>query len=448
MSELPNISGPSAPAAIATQPVTTSRPLRLGFWALGLGLLGLGVWAAWAPLDEGVSASATVAIETRRNTIQHFSGGIVRQVSVKEGQSVKAGETLLELDDGMARANLESVRQNYLGLRAEESRLLAERAGNTQIEFHPDLLAASDEAQVQQHLSAQRSLFAARRAALESERRGAEHSIAALQAQIAGYGDMLSSRQTQQQVLADQTTNLRMLAEQGYAPRNQVLQLEQSRAELSAVIADLIANRQRAEKGIAEIRQRIAQREQEYLKEVSTQLAAVRREVQAGAERQSALEAELTRVQITSPVDGQVVGLAVTAVGGVLSPGQKLMDIVPNVGPLLLDAKIPPHVIDRVRRGSPADIRLSAFAHAPDLVLPATVVSISSDVVTENTPAGAVSYYLARLQISDVGQQRLGDRQLQPGMPAEVVIKTGERSLLTYLLHPLRKRMAAAMIEE
>ena len=426
----------------------TRRPIRLGFGVLVLGFGSALLWAGLAPLDEGVPATATISIETRRNTIQHFNGGVVRQVFVKDGQHVKAGDDLLLLGDSQAQANLASVRQNYFGLRASESRLLAEQAGVGMIDFHSDLRAASGEPTVKQHMAVQLELFNARRSALRSELQAGEEGIASLQAQIAGFVDMARNRQSQSRLMADQLGNLRTLAEQGYAPRSQLLQLEQAQAELQSVMAELEANTRRARKGIDEARQHLAQRQQEYLKEVATQLADIRREVQAGQEKLHALREELARVRIQSPVDGQVVGLAITAVGGVVSPSQRLMDIVPQGQPLLLDARIPPHIIDKVRLGAMADVRFTGFSHAPDLVVGAEVVSLAGDAVTESTPAGTVSYYLARLQITPDGKRLLGSHVLQPGMQAEVLVKTGERSMLTYLMHPLTKRLASAMKEE
>lgn len=193
---------------------------------------------------------------------------------------------------------------------------------------------------------------------------------------------------------------------------------------------------------------RKAQRQQEALKESAAQLAEVRREVQAGREKLDAMVAELGRVKIKSPVDGQVVGLALGSVGGIAAPGQKLMDIVPDSEGVVLEAKIPTNVIDRVRKGEAVDVRFTGFAHTPQLVVDAVLTSLSGDIITEQTPAGAMSYYLARVQITPAGLKQLGERTMQPGMQAEVLLKTGERSLLTYLLHPLTKRIAASMKEE
>jgi protease secretion system membrane fusion protein len=202
----------------------------------------------------------------------------------------------------------------------------------------------------------------------------------------------------------------------------------------------------RARSAILEVRQRMQTLRAEYRKEVETQLADVQREVEAEEQRYIAMEDELRRTEITAPASGQVVGLAVQSPGAVIGPGQKIMDIVPKDEQLMLDAQVPPHLIDRVELGQPVDVRFSAFAHSPQLVVEGTVHSLSSDILMDE--AMQIPYYLARVAITPDGMTTLGKRQLQPGMQAEVVIRTGARSLLTYLLHPLTKRMAASMKEE
>jgi len=426
----------------------TRSVIRLGIWTLIVGFGAFLIWAAFAPLDEGVPVSAVVSIETKRKTIQHLSGGIVEKVVVREGQQVKAGDLLVELNEGSTRANFEAIRQNYMAQRAAESRLLAEVSGHAKIDFHADLKVAEKDPVIQQHITTQTQLFEARKAALASELAAIKENIAALNAQLAGIDQQLQSRKLQADKQAEQLKNLRELANEGYAPKNTVLQMEQTQAELRAMLADLKANRLKTQRAIAEMSMREAQRKQEALKESASQLAEVRKEVQAGREKLEASGDELARVKITAPVDGQVVNISIASVGGVVTPGQKLMDIVPDSEGVLLDAKIQPQMVDRVRPGDQADIRFSAFAHSPQLVVEAVIKSISKDAVTETTAMGNVAYYTARVQITPEGLIQLGEHHLQAGMPAEVLIKTGERSLLTYLLHPLMKRVAGAMTEE
>ncbi len=423
-----------------------SRAGRIGLWTLAIGFGGFLLWAAVAPLDEGVPGAGMVAIDTKRKTVQHLTGGIIKEVLVREGQMVEQGQLLIRLDPAMAQANYESSRQRYLGLRATQARLMAEQSGAKSLNFHPDLQTAAADPLIQQQMQNQEQLFMTRNRLLRADLQSLEENILGQQGMLQAYEQMLQSRQSQRNLLNDELKHLRGLVSEGYAPRNKQLELERLVADSSTAIADLQGNMLRAQRSIAELRQRILSRQQEQRKEIETQLADVDREVLAEQEKFKALADELDRMEIKSPAAGQVVGLVAPTVGGVVQPGQKLMDIVPGDAALLLEAHVAPHLIDRVQSGLLVDVRFSSFAHSPQLVVEGKVQSISSDLLTD--PQTQMGYYLARVEVTPEGMKRLGKRQLQPGMPVEVVFKTGERSSLTYLLHPLTKRIAASMTEE
>lgn len=436
-----------APGAMKSEAQSDAgRPGRIGLWALAIGFGGFLVWAALAPLDEGVPATGMVAIDTKRKAVQHLSGGIVQEVLVREGDEVKEGQLLIRLDSAVARANHEAVRQRYLGLRATQGRLLAERSGQAAIAFHPDLVAASTDPLIRQQMQNQEQLFQTRRSLLRSDLQSIEESIQGQEGLLVAYKGMLDNRASQLVLINEELGHLRGLVREGYAPRNRQLEMERMVADTSTAIADLRGNTERARRSIGEMRQRAMSRQQEYRKEVETQLAEVSRDVLSDNEKLRAVTDDLARTEIKAPADGQVVGLAAQTVGGVVQAGQKLMDIVPKDAPLLLEAHVAPHLIDRVHTDLPVDVRFSSFAHSPQLVVDGKVVSISADLLTE--PQTNVTYYLARVEVTPEGLKRLGKRQLQPGMPVEVIFKTGERSMLTYLLHPLTKRLAASMTEE
>ena len=425
----------------------TSSVSRAGLWVLGLGFGGFLLWAAFAPLDEGVPTQGMVTIDTKRKTVQHLSGGIVKEVLVHEGQQVKEGEPLLRLDAAVARANYESVRQRYLGYRAMQSRLFAEQAGSAAIDFHPDVKAAMNDPLIKQQIVTQQQLIQARRAALTADLQGIEENIQGLKEQLGSYQNILVQRRNQLSLLNEELNNVRGMVKEGYAPRNRQLELERMVAESNAAIADLVGNSLRVNRQVAELGQRSMARKQEYRKEIESQLADITRETQSDAEKFVAVAADLDRMEIKAPANGQVVGLTVQTVGAVLQPGQKLLDVVPDNQSLLLEAHIPPHLIDKVQSGLPADIRFNTFAHSPQLVVEGKILSVSGDLLSD-PQAPQFAYYLARVQVTPAGMKTLGQRQMQPGMPVEIVIKTGERSLLTYLIHPLTKRMAASLKEE
>jgi protease secretion system membrane fusion protein len=364
---------------------------------------------------------------------------------------VEAEQPLIRLSDNILRADWQQVRQQYFGLRAAEGRLIAEQLGSTQIAFSPDLLeAANDDPEIARHVSVQKQLVQSRRSAIGASVASIRESIRGLEGQIEAQRQMIVEREQQRSILKEQLTGIRDLVKEGYAPRNQQLELERDLAENSASLADLQGRQMTARQSILELRQRTLSQESEFRKDVDTELANVRRDVGGLAERFNSLSKQLTDTLIRSPAAGQVVGLAVQTVGAVIGPGQKIMDIVPEDESLIVESHIPPHLIDRVRTGDDVDARFSAFAHSPQLVVGGKIVSISQDVLANPQPiAGALNeYYLARVAITPEGVKKLGNRKMQPGMQVEVVIKTGERTMLTYLLHPLLKRVAASMKEE
>lgn len=439
-STLPGLPSKSKPAANA------GRAARIGLWTLGIGFGGFLLWAALAPLDEGVPSQGMVTIETKSKPVQHLTGGIVKQVLVREGDMVKEGQTLIELDEAVARANYESVRQRYLGYRAMQGRLVAEQTGAGKIDFHPDLKEAASDPLIRTQMTTQEQLFQARRSALRAELQSIEEGLQGQQASLQTYEGMAASRRNQLALLQDELKHTRELVKEGYTPRNRQLELERAQADSQTAIVDTQGYIVRARHSMAEYRQRGIARQQEYRKEVETQLAEVTREVQSDAEKIVAVKADLERTDIKAPAAGQVVALAVQSPGSVVQPGQKLMDIVPAGEALILETRIDPHLIDKVQTGLLTDVRFTAFSHSPQLVVQGKVISISGDVLHEQQ-TGA-SYYLARVAVTPEGMEVLGKRRMHPGMPAEVIIKTGERSLLTYLLSPLTKRLAASMKEE
>ena len=447
--QLTNPAQTALPAMVEDE-VNTQKPIRLGAAVLVVGFGAFLLWAGFAPLDQGVPASGTVAIETRKKTIQHSTGGVVKDVLVKEGQWVKEGEVLMEVSDTQARANNETIRQAYLSQRAVEARLEAELQNSSSIHFGSDMTINKADPFVQQLMLTQQNLFAARRASFVAEVSALEQSIQALKDQLWGVDQSLTNRLVQIQLQEKHLKSIKTLAEEGYAPKNQVLQMEQTQTELKTALSDLKSNQARLSRSIEESQFRMAQRKQDYLKDAMGQLAEVKKEVQAGKERLNATNEELARTQIKSPVEGQVVGMSISATGGVVMAGQKLMDVVPKSEALLIDAKVLPHIIDKVHTGMDVSVRFNTFANTPQLVVPGKLMALSSDVISDPNAgmAGVSSYYLGRVEITPEGLKILGSRVLQPGMPTEVLFKVGERTLLNYIMYPLTKRIAASLKEE
>ncbi len=421
------------------------RSIRWGLLLLALGFFGFMIWALVAPLDEGVPAPGTVVVDTKRKTVQHLTGGIVREILVREAQHVKTGDVVIRLDDGMARANYQAARQQYFALRGLEGRLVAEQKSAAAIQFHPDLQSAGGDSAAVEHMNMQRQLFASRRAALQGEQAILAQSLDAMRESMPGAKAQLESKQAQLKLVREQLVGTRELAKDGYLPRNRWYEEERLAADLAGSAGDITASIARIQSNIAELEMRVLQRKREFQRDVEAQLADTMREAQVAGERMRAAQEELARLEIRAPADGMVVGLAAHTVGGVVAPGARLMDVVPLDSLLTLDVRVEPQLIDRIRADLPADIRIQAFLDNPNLMIEGRVLSVSADLVVEQ--ANVPPFYLARIGVTPAGMKELGRRQLQPGMQAEVVIKTGERTLMTYLLRPLIQRLATAMRE-
>jgi protease secretion system membrane fusion protein len=426
-------------------PTDVKRALRIGFFMLAVGFGGFVLWAALVPLDEGVPSPATIVIETHNVQIQHATGGVVSQVAVREGQKVNKGDLLLKLTDVDTKAGLDSTRIQWISMRASEARLIAEQTGAPKIGYPPDLMVLRNEPIAQQQMQLQAELFATRRRALAAELSALGQQTAATQANLAGIKQSLVAREQQLTLIEDELAGVRQMVADGYTARTRQNELERQAADVRASLADQRGNQARLVESLAEVRLRQQQRQQEYRREVETQLSEVRRDAGAQGEKLKSATESQDRSVIRAPVAGSVVALAVQTAGGVIAPGAKLMEIVPDDAKLVLEAQIATNLIDRIHSGMPADIHLHAFTNLPQLVLPGRVVTISANSITD--PATRMSYYLARVEVTQEALKKLQGRELQPGMPADVVIKTGERTMLNYLLRPLLKRFSESMKE-
>jgi protease secretion system membrane fusion protein len=421
---------------------------RLAMSILGFGLGGFLLFAALVPLDEGVPTHGVVVIDTKRKVVQHISGGIVKEVLVREGQLVKKDEPLIRLGSSTVKANFETIRQQYYSLKAIEARLIAEQIGSKNINFDPVLLkAVKEDPKLNSQILIQNQLLIARQASLRS-------AIGILRETSLGYESMVKSsaeigqnKFKQLESLEHEFKGIRDLVSQGFLPQNKLQEFERNIAEIKSQIADNSSNQIRAKQSILEFKQRELSALSEHQREIEQQLSELRPDLQSMTEKFKAVSEELQGIEIKSPVEGQVVGLTVQTIGSVIQPAQKIMDIVPNQEELILETKIPPNLIDRIKLNDDVDVRFSGFSDTPQLVVSGVLSTISADTISEpnsNNPP----YYLARVTITAEGLKKLGERKMQPGMMVEVVIKTGSRTLLNYLIHPLIKRISASMKEQ
>lgn len=444
----PVLEGIAATAQDPAQHVDTDEtsPLRWGLWALGIGFGGFLLWAGLAPLDAGVTSPGTVVVASNRKTIQHQTGGTVERILVQEGSQVKQGDPLIQLNSTDARSQLGIAETQFISAKAVESRLLAERVGSAQISYDPSLAAYASDPRFEQAKALQNQLFATRRASLNSEIGMLNEQVAGLNEQLKGYQSLKSSRQSQSKWMGDELRGVRDLAKEGYVPKNRMFQLERNAADIDGALSETIANIGRTQNAIAETKLRVLARKQAQQKEIESQLTDVQKETQALGERITALKYTLERTDIRSPINGVVVGLTVHTVGGVITPGAHIMDVVPQGEPLIVEAQINPDTISKVNVGLPVDITFPALDRHTTPNIPGTVLTVSADRLTEQRTG--VPYYLARIKVTDEGMKLIGKQQIKPGMPAAVVVKTGERSMLNYLVKPLFDRMIFAFKED
>ncbi|NBT82624.1 MAG: HlyD family type I secretion periplasmic adaptor subunit [Betaproteobacteria bacterium] len=298
-----------------------------------LGVGGFLAWAALAPLDEGIHASGTLIVDSKRKTVQNSSPGVVREIHIKEGEVVKADQLLITMDPTQARAQREIADSLYLSARASESRLLAEQQFKAQITFPSDLIQRENQAAVSLILNSQRQLFDARRNALASELGAYRESIAGLQSQLKGLEEVQVQRGLQVQTLQREVESLTPLVQDGLYARNRLQELERQLANARASLADGLSTMARIGNQMAEIKLRITQREQEFRKDLETQLSEASKEARAQAERLIALDDELRRTEVRSPVNGAIVGLSVTTRGAVLPAASRILDVIGSAAP-------------------------------------------------------------------------------------------------------------------
>lgn len=419
---------------------------RLGWLIVILGFGGFLLWALIAPLDQGVPLSGNVAVATNRKVIQYQSGGTVDSILVRDGDQVKAGQVLLKMNSVQVKSALDIAKTQFYTAKATEARLLAERENAKDIVFPSSLLEAKSIPQVANNMVVQQQLFSSRRLSLQSELAAADETIAGLHFQLTGLEESMQSKKQQQVFLKEQLESVRELSKDGYVARNRLLDLERTYAQVNGSISEDIGNIGRAKRQIAELTLRKSQRQQDYQKEVRTILTDVQKEAEALQSRLTALQYDFDNVDVKAPVDGTIVGLSVFTTGAVVPSGFKLMELVPLGDALIIEGQLPVNLIDKVHKGLPVELIFSAFNSNKTPHIPGIVTHVSADRSIDER-SGA-PYYKVRAEVAPDGLKKLANHQIRPGMPVEMIVKTGERTMMNYLMRPLLDRAASAMKEE
>ncbi|MFJ3372236.1 HlyD family type I secretion periplasmic adaptor subunit [Pseudomonas sp. NPDC086251] len=423
------------------------KPVRWGMLLMLAGLGGFLLWSWLAPLDAGVVATGTVKVTSNRKAVQHLSGGTVEAILVREGDAVKKGQEVVRLDSLRAAAEQGAVSAQYIVSKTVENRLEAERDGRAVVNFDPELLKRfGNDYRLVAAMDLQQRLLDTRRAGLAGEISILQENLAASAVQLNGLQQVYGARASQINFLNQELKGTRVLAAEGYVPRNRLLELERSNADLSAGQAENLNNIARVRSQTTEIKLRILQRQHDYLKEVESQLTDTAKENTTLADRLRALDYEVTHTVIRSPIDGMVQSLSIATIGGIIQPGFKIMEIVPDNEPLQVDAMIPVQAIDKMVPGLAVDIAFPAFNHARTPNIPGRVKTVSADRLLDEE--SKQPFYLAQVEVTPDGMSLLGSNHIRPGMPASVTIKTGERNLLSYLLKPMLERVDSAFKEQ
>jgi protease secretion system membrane fusion protein len=412
---------------------------------------GLGIffiWALLAPLDEGIPARGTVVVESMRKSVTHVTGGTVSAIHVTENQNVKEGDLLISLGSAKAQSAYDSVAQEYVGAAAKLARLNAEQVLANEIEFTDELVRFAEEIGRLDVLKAQLNFFHMRRKTLLGEQAILKETIHASGIQAQGLHQQHDAKARQYELLQQEIAAMRPLVEAGYSSRNALLELERRFAEMSSVKTELRTRAAKESSTSAELRLRQLQRQQEFLRDVDQGITETRREMLVLQEKLNDAKIDLDMKKIRAPVTGQVVALQVHTVDASISGGAKILDIVPENETLLIDVQVPVQNIASIFVGMPTDVRITAFILEPQLVVRGTLLSISTDVHDEQKPPPAMPYYKGRVAITPEGMALLKGRQLRPGMSVEVLIKTGERSFMSYVMRPLMKQLFYALKEQ
>lgn len=439
----------TAPDGTSKASADFGPPFGVGLTLCGFAIIALfcGAFAGWsvlAPIEGAVVASGVVAVESNVRTVQHLEGGIVEAILVREGDSVKAGDVLVRLGSTHPMAALNEVQAQYFEARATEARLVAERDGLDRIELPPELRDKVGDQAVQAAIAGQESIFASRRSLLSDRLDILERTQNALTSEIDGLQGQIGSAERQLALIEEELVNANQLLDRGLMEAPRVLALRRTQADLEGTISQHRAAIGVAQQRVEEARLRMAELKATMANEVEEQLRETRARAYELGQRLGAAQDIMDRTTIRSPIAGTVVGLNVHTIGGVIAAGQPLLDVVPLNDKLVVQATIDPLDIDQVSVGLPATIWLSALNRRTQTGIEGTVRTVSADRLTD--PRTGLAYYLARVEMEAEAVERSAV-PLQAGMGADVMIKTGARTVWDYLSAPIVRSLSFALRE-
>jgi HlyD family type I secretion membrane fusion protein len=432
----------------ADVPRQTHLPTTAGFLAIMLFVAGFGYWANTALIAGAVITSGAFVTTGQNKIIQHLEGGVIREIRVHEGDIVEQGQTLIELDPTAPKAELDRLILRHMRSEAMEARLVAEIRDEPQVTFPADLSARRNDPDLRSIVGAQQLTFDAWRKNLEADIAALKDSISAIRERITAAETQKQAVQRQMQLIGEELTNKSALLPEGLVRKPEILALQRAQAGLQGEVGKLEGEIGEAKEQIAKTQQQIISMRTAAIKEAVEQLHQTRAEIADFRERIRSQQGVLDRVNITAPVRGIVVKLRYHTTGGVIEPGKNIMEILPLRDSLIIEVRVRPQDIDHVKIGQEASIRLTALNRRTTPTLLGKVSYVSADALPDDlqTVQGR-EVYVVRIELDENQPPPMQDFKPKPGMPAEVYIKTAERTFFEYLMQPVKDSMARAFRE-
>ena len=420
-------------------------PFLLGCAVIGFCVVGLAAWGGSAPLAGAAIATGQVVVESYRKTIQHLEGGIVREIKVADGDTVQPGEVLVRLDDTKARTTLDSLRGRYFASRAQEARLIAERDEASEIGF-PDELLQSKNPAAAEAMAGQRKIFLSRRTWLAGQIAILKQQIAQLSEEISALQQQVESEIRQTGLIKEEMEGVDALVNKGLERKARLLALQRTAEEIGARRSDHLGQIARARQKIGEAELQITDLQNKQVDEVTRDLRSTQDDLFDLKEKVVAARDVLERTVVQAPLGGVVVNLRVHTIGGVVNPGDALLEIVPQKEELIIEAHVRMDDIDQVRPGLPVQVRLTAYKQRWTPTVEGTVRTVSADRLQDSRSGDA--FFVARVGVDPASLKKLPNVELYPGMPADVLIITQPRTALDYMLLPITASLSHAFREQ
>lgn len=420
------------------------KPVRIGVGLVGAFFLTFVVWAVWAPIQLGAVAPGIVTAETQTKIVQHQYGGTVKEILVRDGDAVEAGQVLVRLEDATARAQFAQVTSDYLQALVVRARLEAEKADADRIVYPEEVHRMEHDPVIRRVMAAQEELFRVRRAKRADEREVLQRSLEGFREAVQRLDTQARAYERQAAVLREQIEAVRGLTQEGYYPRNRLLDLQRNLEDVLADLSGVVASRARMESSVKETEARLQALDSEHAREVGDQLAEAVKRLVALQDQFAATKDHLEKTDIRAPEAGMVMNLRVRSVGAVISPGQPILQIVPRDATFVVEAKVSPADIEDVQVGSEAVLRFLAIDPKKSPTFDGRVYYVSPDVQYDDVHK--VSYYVCRVKIPPETLEKIAamGKEVIPGMPVQVTVKKASTTFFAWLWKPFTDRLAVA----